>query len=132
MTLIPSEGYSLDYITITTGSIYQDEMGGKVVTHNPDGSVTIVFKEVSDPLDVKISGVSPTENVSIENGYAIYAKDGSLYVQSTQESTLNIYSVAGQLVKQQNISAGTTTIPLSQGVYIVTMNNGAKQKIVIK
>ena len=132
MTLTPAEGYSLQNITITTGSEYQDEMGGMIVTHNPDGTVTVVFKEVSDPLNVQISGVSPTANLTVDNGYAIYAKDGGLCVETSQSGTLNIYSVSGQLVKQQTVSAGTTIVPLAQGLYIVTMNNGAKQKIVIK
>ena len=132
VTFYPKEGYTLDNMTITTGSDWQDNQGGMELVKNPDGSVTATFQKVSNPLDIKIGGVSPTANEAIEGTSIVWTADGNLYVQTSESKELHVYTVTGQLLKQQTVAAGTTVVPLAQGVYVITLDNGAKQKIVVK
>jgi hypothetical protein len=55
-------------------------------------------------------------------------------VKTTVEAgMLRIYTLAGQLLKQQPLAAGETIIPLPQGVYVVSIDDsGMKQKVIIR
>ena len=65
MTLIPANGYSLKYIRIKTGAKIRDEIqGGIRITHNEDGTVTVLFSKVTEPLNIQLTGVSPVSNTS--------------------------------------------------------------------
>ena len=75
MTLTPVEGYSLKYIQVKTDSKIRDEQGGIRITHNEDGTVTLVFPKVTEPLNIQLSGVSPVSNISINHDYTIRAEE---------------------------------------------------------
>ena len=64
----------------------------------------------------------------------IWVFDGDLYIHtSTPGSSVRIFTPDGILHKSLvNIPAGETQIPLPQGIYIVTLNNGIGYKIVNK
>ncbi|MDR2472664.1 MAG: FG-GAP-like repeat-containing protein [Tannerella sp.] len=63
----------------------------------------------------------------------IWTSGQSLFVRtSTVGSIVRIYDMRGQLYKHHTIlSYGTTSIPLSSGIYIVTVNNGVGRKVTI-
>ena len=132
VTFYPKERYTLSALKITTGSSLQDEQGGMIITHNEDGSVTVTFREISGPLNLQISGISPLSNDWIESSYALWSSKGQLQVKTTKAGRLKIYTLAGAMVKQQELGEGETSIPLSQGAYIVTFNDGNKQKVVVE
>ena len=132
LTLFPKEGYSLDYLDIKTGSIFQDELGYKEIIHNPDGSVTVTFHQVTEPLDVVINGVSPVSNEAIDSSYALWTSSNQLHIQTTKAGILKIYNLTGTIINQQELTTGDTTVSLSQGIYIVTFNDGLQQKVVVK
>ena len=131
MTLTPVEGYSLKYIQVKTDSKIRDEQGGIRITHNEDGTVTLVFPKVTEPLNIQLSGVSPVSNISIDHGYAIRAEEGVLHIRTAKATDVQIYSLTGQLVHRARIAEGQTSIPLAQGVYIVSIEGLARQKVVI-
>ena len=132
MTLTPVEGYSLKYIQVKTDSKIRDEQGGIRITHNEDGTVTLVFPKVTEPLNIQLSGVSPVSNISIDHGYAIRAEEGVLHIRTAKATDVQIYSLTGQLVHRARIAEGQTSIPLAQGVYIVSIEGQTKQKVVIR
>lgn len=132
LTLYPKNGSDLKNIEITTGSKWQDEWGAMKVVYNEDGSVTVTFRGVTDPLNIQINGVSSVSNDLIDSSYAIWSNNGYLQVRTTKAGTLKIYTLAGAILKQLEVSEGEISIPLSQGVYIVTFNEGSQQKIVVK
>ena len=132
MTLTPADGYSLKYIQVKTNSKKRDEkQGGIRITHNEDGTVTLVFPKVTEPLNIQLSGVSPVSNISIDHGYAIRAEEGVLHIRTAKATDVQIYSLTGQLVHRARIAEGQTSIPLIQGVYIVSIDGLARQKVVI-
>ncbi|MDR2146393.1 MAG: T9SS type A sorting domain-containing protein, partial [Tannerella sp.] len=64
----------------------------------------------------------------------VWAVDNNLYVTPLKEgSVLRIYTVEGVLQEQHTlVTAGTSAYKLQRGIYVVTVNNGAGRKIVIR
>ncbi|MDR2917940.1 MAG: T9SS type A sorting domain-containing protein, partial [Tannerella sp.] len=63
---------------------------------------------------------------------AIWTGNNRLHVRTTKAGTLKVYTLAGALLKQQEVTEGEISFPLSQGIYIVTFNDGYQQKVVVK
>jgi hypothetical protein len=61
----------------------------------------------------------------------IWSAENTLYVRTIKSNSIvRIYRPDGVLYDQRTIiTDGTTTIPLPQGIYIVTINNGIGQKV---
>lgn len=68
---------------------------------------------------------NPQSNIAIEEkpDGTVYTAAGAVMIEAEKTTTVSVYSVSGQLVTQQCISAGTNRIPLSNGVYIVVIND---------
>ena len=130
ITFSPEDGYSMKYVKVTTGSIWMDEQGGLEVTHNADGSITVTCQRVTSPLDIILTNVSPVGNDSVDKT-AIWTHKNNLYVKTSEDCLLKIYTLNGELFKEQTLQSGATDLTLPQGIYIVTLDNGTTQKIVI-
>jgi hypothetical protein len=61
----------------------------------------------------------------------VWSSGETLYVQTANPgSIVRVYTASGVLLRQRTLlSAGTTTFKLLSGIYIVTLNNGAGQKV---
>jgi hypothetical protein len=47
--------------------------------------------------------------------------------------TVTIYTLTGQTYKQQKVAGGgRAAIPLPSGMYIVTLDDGLRQKVIIR
>jgi hypothetical protein len=64
----------------------------------------------------------------------IWSSENILYVRTIKSgSIVRIYKPDGTLYAQRTIlTEGTTQIQLSQGIYIVTLNNGIGQTVILK
>lgn len=131
MTITPDEGYTLDELEITTGSKWQDKEGGMKKTKNPDGSMTVVFRYVTEPLNVQLSGVKPTANQLIQEYAAVWAGKDCVHIRTDRPVMVQIYTVMGTLSHRQQLLAGEITLPLPRGLYIVKIDQMV-QKVVIK
>ncbi len=60
----------------------------------------------------------------------VYTKENNLYIHTGQVRDIYIYSITGQLHTRQKINEGTTSIPLSKGVYIIVTGK-EKYKVAI-
>lgn len=69
-----------------------------------------------------------TGNATVEKD-AIWAAGGTLYVKTGTPGTLSIYTITGQLYKQDAIS-GSYTLSMPKGIYIVQLN-GKAYKVVL-
>jgi hypothetical protein len=135
IAIFPQEGYTLSEMRILSGSTLIDDDGRMNITRNENGSVTLVFREVNEPLtNISLTGIArmTSGNEVVDPGYRLWADRHQLHVQAAQPAELNIYTVAGHLYKRQEIAAGKTEILLPQGLYIVTLNNVIRQKITIR
>ena len=50
-----------------------------------------------------------------------YGVQGGIAINTEKALLVSIYSFSGSLVKQENVSAGNNTIPLSKGIYVVVI-----------
>ncbi len=62
---------------------------------------------------------------------SIYVAEGALHLQSATETYLEVFTVAGQSILTDTFAAGTHTITLDAGVYLVKAN-GAVQKLIVR
>jgi hypothetical protein len=132
VVLKPKSGYSLDQIRVTAGSNRSEEDPGTRLQRNNDGTITVTFVSVSEPIYVNISGERSIDAInSIESGYAVWSERGVLHVRTGSAAMLKVYNVAGSTVKQTAIQAGQTNISLSQGIYFVTLDDGVRVKVVV-
>jgi hypothetical protein len=133
MLLYPQEGYSLENMRVVTGSVRMDNDGGTEITRNVDGTITVIFRDVTEPLDVMYNSILYTGNAPVTGSPAIWSEGSTLYVQaSSQQSVLKIYTLTGQIYKRQDIGVGRTSITLPAGMYIIMLDDGLRQKIVIR
>ncbi|MDR3260859.1 MAG: T9SS type A sorting domain-containing protein, partial [Tannerella sp.] len=133
VTLYPQEGYTLDFLRVFTGARTQDEEGNMETVHNADGSLTVTFHYVVEPLKVLYMNVFFTGNGSIDTAPVLWSEAGTLYIQTPQAVAVKIYTLTGQTYKQQKVAGGgRAAIPLPPGMYIVTLDDGLRQKVIIK
>ncbi|MDR3261758.1 MAG: T9SS type A sorting domain-containing protein, partial [Tannerella sp.] len=133
VTLSPQEGYTLDFLRVFTGARTQDEEGSMETVYNADGSLTVTFHSVIEPLKVWYMNVFFTGNGSIDAAPVLWSDAGTLYIQTSQAVAVKIYTLTGQVYKQQKVvGGGKTAIPLPPGMYIVTLNDGLRQKVIIR
>ena len=114
-------------VTTTRTSIPDSE--GVVIEKTGENTYTIRIRQVQENIYVSISFATGNADLSTGN---IWAYQGNLHVKTNKASSmLTIYNFAGQLFKQQQLAEGETVIALPQGTYIVTLDEGEQQKIVI-
>ena len=100
-----------------------------------------IFIEINPPVQViksieKFSYFKDGE-VIVDNGFfekaapKVYGVQGGIVVSTEKSLPVSIYSFSGSLVKQERASAGTNTIPLAKGLYIVVIGN-MSYKILVK
>ncbi|MDR2913909.1 MAG: DUF6383 domain-containing protein [Tannerella sp.] len=58
-----------------------------------------------------------------QNAPKVYGTQGGIIVNTEKTLPVSIYTFSGGLVKKEIVSAGSQTIPLSKGFYIVTIGN---------
>lgn len=129
--ITPDEGYTLEELEITTGSKWQDKEGGMKKIKNPDGSMTVVFRYVTEPLNVQFSGVKPTANQLIQEYAAVWASKDGVHIRTDRPVMVQIYTVMGTLSHREQLSAGEMMLPLPRGLYIVKIDQMV-QKVVVK
>ena len=103
-----------------------------LITHHADGTVTVHFRHVIDPLKVKLSGVSPVSNVSVEQSDEVWSSNGLLYVRTSAPKDVRVYSLTGQLLHRLEGFSGERSLRLSRGVYIVKLGTDTVRKVVVR
>lgn len=128
-TVTAKPGYSLDYLVVKTGIPLRDREGVRM-EKNDNGSVTVTIVKVWEPIYISIEGISPVSNTQIENA-KVWANEKILYVNATEESALQIFTMAGQLIKNEKVPGGITSFILQQGFYVVKLDQKL-YKVIIK
>lgn len=90
------------------------------------GSDVITFEGVSPYNRFLITNISfstyfatATFNPSVGSDKAPFAQNGVLFIQTESAQPVAIYSATGMLVRSMMSNAGTNTVSLSQGFYLV-------------
>lgn len=75
---------------------------------------------------------NPHSNIEIEKSSSnVYTTEGAVVIEVQRPMSVGIYTFGGQLLRYERISAGMTRIPLSKGLYIVSIN-GRGYKISVR
>ncbi|MDR1223064.1 MAG: T9SS type A sorting domain-containing protein, partial [Tannerella sp.] len=98
-----------------------------------DGTFRYLLPEVTEPWTITVSSDPASKEVSNEliTGRRVWTYANTLYIQSDKAVHANIYTLSGSLLKQLNVSAGTTGQQLERGVYIVEIE-GSRYKVIVK
>ncbi|MDR1781309.1 MAG: right-handed parallel beta-helix repeat-containing protein [Tannerella sp.] len=128
-TVSPQPGYSTERLRIYTGDPLHDSEG-LVRVENPNGSITVTIKSITEPLTIDFSDVIRTANDATPTD-RIWAYGSKMYVDALAPSTVRIYLLSGQLYRISNVAAGQTVIPLPAGYYTVRFNERS-YKVMIK
>ncbi|MDR1745681.1 MAG: InlB B-repeat-containing protein [Tannerella sp.] len=118
-------------LTVKTSRYFdglQEELPG---TLNANGEYQYLIRAVkTQPIYIYI-GPEAVANETL-SGPDVWAHGNMLYIRVAHETTANIYSIAGQLVKILKLGEGVTAIPLGRGVYIVTLKDNVIHKVIIR
>ena len=116
--------YGIDSLTVWATGYYSHEK----VTLTPyyehiDGSVTYRILQVTEPWTITFGTVGTTAgetgNANIAKS-AVWSASGVLYVNTVTPGIVSVYSIVGQLIKQESVF-GIKTFNLSKGAYIVNV-----------
>lgn len=95
-------------------------------TQVKDGTYTYRLSSVQKDYDITVEGVEKNDGVAnedIDGKIKVYANNKTLFVRTNEVALLTIYTLNGQLHASETIPAGTTSVQLPSGVYIVKVND---------
>lgn len=118
-------------LKITTGRIIEGKEEELTGVKNENGEYEYVLRRVTQNIVLSIGPDFATSNLFVDKT-SVWSYDNMLYIKVDRHDVANIYSIAGQLVKQIELSEGDATIPLERGTYIVTLKDGSVHKVIIK
>ncbi|MDR2041342.1 MAG: hypothetical protein LBP98_03375 [Tannerella sp.] len=112
----------------------------------PEGEEGITYKQIGEDIwEVTILGVQEAINVNVSfpttqsstgnaavDGNRVWGAEGAAYITSATAGSAGIYSSTGALVKTITYPAGTTTVPLPAGFYIISQGGGNNYKVIVK
>lgn len=113
--------YDLSEPVVTT------DRGETITPRNSDGAY--IIKYIRQPVEIYIDNIvknpDPVANETIKTDQSkVWTEGGCLHIISATTGQLYIYTVEGKLQKKQPVITGeTVTIPLSEGFYIIRINN---------
>ncbi|MDR1102445.1 MAG: hypothetical protein LBL42_01690 [Tannerella sp.] len=130
------ENLGKQLIVATDRKFIKDDEGGVVSKQDEDGVWTVTLVAVQEPVNLALSFLEETESsatgaAAVEDG-SVRGADGAAYISSAAAGSDAIYSTAGALVKTVACTAGTTSIPLPAGFYIISLSNGENYKVAVK
>lgn len=101
------------------------DLGGRAYSYT--------IRQVTEPWTVTVSTESASGEVGNDNasGRLVWTHENTLYINSDKNTRATIYTLNGMLLKQLNVSPGTTNETLERGIYIVEVDD-ARYKVVIK
>jgi hypothetical protein len=130
----PNEGLKPEVTTAETRYL-PEGVEGITLRESEPGVWTVTVLGVQQSLNVNISFPVETESATgaaaVEDD-SVWGADGAAYISSAAAGSAAIYSTAGALVKTVAYPAGTTSIPLPAGFYIISLSNGENGKVAVK
>ena len=123
------EDYNQSQPVVTTSR------GDVISPRSSDGAYLV--KYVRTDVAITISGVvknpDPVANAELHTGSTITARDGLLLITTDRPSEAQVIALTGQLIRSLALPSGTTRIDgLADGIYIVRLNDGTVQKVIVR
>ena len=117
-TIDIAEGYTDENMTVKV----KRSLFGYIEVIEPDDEGIYEIKNIYTDIYLTIDGVEEEEETptGIEEleGAKVYAKDGSIYVQTPQQERVVIISISGAVLKNEQ-QVGLQRYGLPRGIYII-------------
>lgn len=122
----PSDGYSLDHVTIST------DMGNHVKMEPIGyGRIRVTIKVVNAEIQILIGGVSPVSNQQLSPDTRVWGHSNKLYISLSSAQEIFIYTLNGTLYNRYRLPEGNSTLSLPSGIYIIRFSDGTVKKLTI-
>lgn len=111
------------------------KLNGTIEKNKAKLSMTVTMENDGTVLPATFNGTKDgaDSNININKAEtSIYVDYGILYIESDRRLTANIYNTLGQLVNQRVLTEGRNSLPLSRGLYIVSLSDGTSRKVIVK
>jgi hypothetical protein len=105
-----------------TATIPTVDISGVIRPISSAGSISLGAYQYNNLTDLKTE-LKPTVSV--------YPTNEGIIICGTEGSSVNIYSISGQLVKSVSLPTDISTIPVTKGFYIVVVGS-SKLKVLVK
>ena len=116
-TVDVEEGYTGENMTV---KVKRSLFGySDIIKPNEDGIYEV--KNIYTEIYITVDGVEEVEEptgIGDVESTKVYAKDGSIYVQTPQLETVTIISISGEVRKQEEL-IGLQRYDLPRGIYII-------------
>lgn len=94
------------------------------IAHIAVAAAMIIMAALSSPASAKgweavRTDVSQLKSVAHDSEIEIRVSPGQIVVSSSHQVQIKIFTILGQVVSDETLSAGVSRMPLSHGVYIV-------------
>jgi hypothetical protein len=120
--------------TVRTDREFISDEEGITYKEDGDGIWTVTLLGVQEAVNVNISfpdTKSGTGNAAVD-GNQVWGAAGAAYITSAAAGSARIYGAAGAPVKTVAYPAGTTSVPLPAGFYIISKGGSENYKVVVK
>lgn len=116
-TLETEEGYTDENMTVK----FKQSMFGYWETITPNEKGVYLIRNIYADIYITVDGVEEENPTGIEEigGIKVYAKDGSIYVQTPKQEQVLIISISGAIVKNEKQIGLQRYDGLQRGVYVV-------------
>lgn len=127
------DGYSLEYIKITTDDPIWTNEGGIVKKMISDNKMQVSIRTITKPLIVTVSGISPVSNEEMDNDLSkAWAHNGKIYIKATEDETIYVFTTMGHLYMKEKVKEGISSFNAEPGVYFIKFNSGYSGKVFVK
>lgn len=128
LTVRPS-GNNVPTLTTSRNGHLSDAIGVKTEVL-PDGAYRFTVRKVKENLTLTLKYTVGNAEV---DGTRVWGEAGNLCITSAATSRTNVYNALGRLTNSLTLSAGETRrLPMTAGIYIVTLNNGRAYKAAVR
>ena len=132
-----SSTYSSAILNVTSTSYvladYWKQFSTKTIVDASEEEDYSVYDIFSDDSDDDTGDDNTAVNIATAPTSAIRAIGNTIIITTETAQTAQVYSLNGQLIVKQAVAAGETTIGMpTGGVYVVTLADGTKAKVLVK
>lgn len=111
------------------------DRGETISPRSSDGAY--IVKYVCTDIVITISDIvknpDPVANADIKSGTVISTHDGILFITTDRPTRASVIAFNGQTVRRLSLPAGETRIySLAEGLYIVRLDDGTTQKVIVR
>lgn len=130
IAVTPAEGWKLESLTLNDNDVTEDVVNGTYTSPAATAEMNFVAQFSYDGIVVTPSGV---DDVVTDLNLRGWSQDGKLMIAGLKAGqVLSVYTVGGCMMTTVNVAdEDTLSIAVPEGIYIVTVTDGAK-KVALK